>query len=262
MNDRTIAPTWPEAPADGWKPTLTADGIHLWLADLDRLPKSLAQLAATLTADERERAARFHFPAHRDRFVVGRGLLRTLLGAYLNRPAMALCFACGPRGKPLLAGEDADAGLHFNLSHSGERALYAIARREVGVDLECLNRVVNDAAVAERVCTPREWAAFQALPAERFREAFFSCWTRKEAIAKALGDGLASGLRNLEVCFPDDRLPDGRVGLRDASGREWSVLNLPLDAGWRGALAAEGQDWRWQGWCWTRFSSCSLPFSS
>ncbi|NMQ19449.1 4'-phosphopantetheinyl transferase superfamily protein [Candidatus Competibacter phosphatis] len=91
---------------------------------------------------------------------------------------------------------------------------------------------------------------------------FFSCWTRKEAIAKALGDGLASGLRSLEVCFPDDRLPDGRVGLREASGREWSVLNLPLDAGWRGALAAEGQDWRWQGWCWTRLSSFSLPFSS
>ena len=174
MNDRTIASTWSEAPADGWKPALSADGIHLWLADLDRPPKSLAQLTATLTADERERAARFHFPVHRDRFVVGRGLLRELLGAYLNRPAKVLRFACGPRGKPLLAGEDADAGLRFNLSHSGERALYAIARREVGVDLECLNRVVNDAAVAERVCTPREWAAFQALPAERFREAFLA----------------------------------------------------------------------------------------
>jgi 4'-phosphopantetheinyl transferase len=241
---------------------LAADEIHLWLADLDQPPQPLAALAATLAADERERAARFRFPEHRAGFIAGRGLLRALLGRYLDQPAAALRFEQRAQGKPMLAGVDAAPDLRFNLSHSGERALYAIARREVGVDLECLNRVVNDASVAERVCTPREWAAFQALPAERFREAFFSCWTRKEAIAKALGGGLASGLRNLEVCFPDGRLPDGRVGLRDASGREWSVLNLPLDAGWRGALAAEGQDWRWQGWCWTRFSSFSLPFFS
>ncbi|QQS54742.1 MAG: 4'-phosphopantetheinyl transferase superfamily protein [Candidatus Competibacteraceae bacterium] len=259
MSDRTIAPTWPEVSAGGWKPALSADGVHLWLADLDRPPRSLTKLATTLAADERERAARFRLPEHRDRFIVGRGLLRELLGAYLNRPVVALRFACGRRGKPLLAGEDAGAGLHFNLSHSGDQALYAVARREVGVDLECLNRVVSTASVAERVCTPREWAVFQALPAERLREAFFNCWTRKEAIAKALGGGLASGLRNLEVCFPDGGLPDGRIGLRDASGREWSVLNLPLDSGWRGALAAEGQDWCWQGWCWTRFSS--FPFS-
>jgi hypothetical protein len=67
---------------------------------------------------------------------------------------------------------------------------------------------------------------------------------RDRFIAKALGGGLASGLRNLEVCFLDGGLPDGRVSLRDAAGREWSVLNLPLDPGWAGALAAAGTDWR------------------
>lgn len=91
---------------------------------------------------------------------------------------------------------------------------------------------------------------FQALSAERVQDAFFACWTRKKAIAKALGGGLASGLRNLKVCFLDGGLPDGRVSLRDAAGREWSVLNLPLDPGWAGALAAAGIDWRWRGWRW------------
>ena len=210
----------------------------------------MADLAAALVADERERAARFQFPEHRDRFIAGRGLLRELLGAYLNRPAAALRFAHGPRGKPMLAGADAGTGLCFNLAHSGGRALYVVAHREVGVDLECLDRVVSDAPVARRICTPREWVAFQALPAERFREAFFNCWTRKEAVAKALGGGLASGLQNLEVCFPDGESPDGRVSLWDASGRAWSVLNLPLDAGWSGAVAAEDADWHWQGWRW------------
>ena len=251
MNDRTIAPTWSDVPAGGWNPDLVADEIHVWQADLTPSPERLRDLARVLAADERERAARFRLPEHRNYFVAGRGLLRELLGAYLNRPAAALRFAHGPHGKPMLVGEDAGANLHFNLSHSGGRALYAVARRAVGVDLECLDRVVSEAAVAKRICSPREWAVFQALPEERFREAFFSCWTRKEAISKALGGGLASGLRNLEVCFPDGGLPDGRLGLRDAASREWSVLNLPLDFGWKGALAAEGADWRLQGWRWT-----------
>ena len=229
---------------------LAADEIHLWLADLDQPPKPLAELAATLAMDEPERAARFRFPEHRDRFIAGRGLLRELLGAYLNQPAAALCFKQGVHGKPALAGVDAGAGLHFNLSHSGGRALYAVARCEVGVDLERLDRTVSHAAILERVCTPREWAAFQALPVERMQPAFFACWTRKEAIAKALGGGLASGLRTLDVCVRDDAQPDGRVFVRDGQGCEWSVLNLELESGWVGALAAKGVNWRWRGWRW------------
>ena len=100
MNDRTIGPAWPAAPAAGWKPALTAGGIHLWLADLDSPPRPLAELAATLAAEGRERAARFRFPEHRDRFIAGRGLLRGLLAAYLDRPAAALRFEQGPHGKP------------------------------------------------------------------------------------------------------------------------------------------------------------------
>lgn len=229
---------------------LAADEIHLWLADLDRPPKPLAELVATLATDELERAARFRFPEYRDRFMAGRGLLRELLGAYLNQPAVALRFQQGAHGKPALAGMDAGTGLHFNLSHSGGRALYAVARREVGVDLESLDRNVNHAAILERVCTPREWAAFQPLPAERIQPAFFACWTRKEAIAKALGGGLASSLRTLDVCGREDAQWDGRACVRDGQGCEWSVLNLELEAGWIGALAARGADWQWRSWRW------------
>ena len=232
---------------DAW-PALPADEIHVWLANLRRPPERLAELTATLAADERERAARFRFPEHRDGFIAGRGLLRELLGRYLDRPATALHFEQGAHGKPALASADAGAGWHFNLSHSGDQALYAVAHRAVGVDLERLDRTVSYAPVAERICTPREWAAFQTLPAERWREAFFACWTRKEAIAKALGGGLASGLRTLEVCDRGDARSDGRANLRDGQGREWSVLNLDLGSGWIGALAALGADWRWRGW--------------
>lgn len=231
-------------------PPLAVDEIHVWLADLWQPADRLTALAATLTTEEQERAARFRFLEQRDRFSVGRGLLRELLGAYLDRPAAALRFEQGAHGKPVLAGVDAAAGLHFNLSHSGKRALYAVARCELGVDLEDMDRAVSHAAIAERICSPQEWAAFQALPAEQIHEVFFTCWTRKEAIAKALGGGLAIGLRALEVCFPEGKTLDGRVTLHDGQGREWSVLNLLLESGWSGALAAVGAGWRWRGWRW------------
>lgn len=228
-------------------PALAADEVHLWLASLQPPPERLATLAALLTVDERERAARFRFPEHRDRFIAGRGLLRELLGAYLARPAAALRFSKGSRGKPTLAGEH-DGDLRFNLSHSGERVLYAVACREVGVDLEAMDRRLDYAAIAERICTPSEWAAFQKLSAEQARERFFACWTRKEAIVKALGDGLAHGLGKLDVGFQDGESVNQPVSLHDAAGREWSVLNLPLEPGWAGALATAGVDWRWRGW--------------
>ncbi|MDG4552190.1 MAG: 4'-phosphopantetheinyl transferase superfamily protein [Candidatus Contendobacter sp.] len=231
-------------------PELAADEVHLWLATLDRPPLPLPALAATLTVDERERAARFRFSEHRDRFIAGRGLLRELLGRYLDRSAAALRIEPGAHGKPALAGADIGAELHFNLSHSSDRVLYAVAHREVGVDLERLDRSVNHAAIIERVCAPREWAAFRALPAERLQSAFFACWTRKEAIAKALGGGLASGLRTFEVCCRPDVDPDKRASVRDGQGREWSVLNLEPESGWIGALAAMDADWRWRGWRW------------
>ncbi|MFZ1827504.1 MAG: 4'-phosphopantetheinyl transferase superfamily protein [Candidatus Competibacteraceae bacterium] len=220
------------------------DEVHVWLASLTPPDARLAALAATLNDEERERAARFRFPEHRDRFIAGRGGLRELLGIYLNESAGALQFHQGSRGKPVLAGAAATTGLHFNLSHSGDRVLYAVACREVGVDLEALDRRVDYAAVAERVCTEREWTAFQTLSVEHIQNAFFACWTRKEAVAKAIGDGLASGLNTLEVCFRDDEAQDGRVKVCDAAGREWSVLNLPMESGWAGALAAAGTDWR------------------
>ena len=230
-------------------PALAADEVHLWLASLQPSPERLAGLAATLTVDERERAARFRFPKHRDRFIAGRGLLRELLGAYLNRLAAALRFSQGPRGKPMLAGEHSE-DLHFNLSHSSDRVLYAIACREVGVDLEAMDRRLDYTSIAERICTPCEWTLFQALSAEQARERFFACWTRKEAIAKALGAGLAHGLNKLDVGFQDDERVNKRVSLHDAAGQEWSVQNLPLGPGWAGALAAPNVDWHWQGWRW------------
>jgi len=221
---------------------MLTDTIHLWRIDLDQPPRPLPELAATLTSDERDRAARFRSPEHQTRFTAGRGWLRQLLGAYLQRSAAALRFSQDRHGKPQLTGQDAAAGLHFNLSHSGHRALYAVARCEVGVDLEQRDRQVDDSAIIDRICGARERAIFHTLPLEQRQDAFFNCWTRKEAIAKALGCGFASGWQTLDVCFSSG----DRVNLRDPTGREWSVVNIPLEPGWVGALAAVGTDWRYR----------------
>lgn len=225
----------------------SVDEVQVWRASLRQSPERLAELAATLSADERERAGRFRFPEHQGRFIAGRGLLREVLGRSLGRAAAGLRFELGAHGKPALAGAESDAGVHFNVSHSEEGVLYAIARRAVGADLECHARTIRHDAIIDRICTPDELIDFQNRPPEAHRQLFFACWTRKEAIAKALGGGLASGLRTLEVGFGDGLNSEGRIVLCDAEGRDWSVLSLPVESGWSGALARIGRDWRWTG---------------
>ncbi|PIE83232.1 MAG: hypothetical protein CSA09_02825 [Candidatus Contendobacter odensis] len=224
--------------------TLTADKIQVWQFDLCLPPERLMMLAATLSANERARASRFRLSAHQNRFIAARGLLRELLGTYLHRPATALRFGQGPHGKPLLIGKEASAGLYFNLSHSGNRALYVLAQQEVGVDIEYFDRKVDYLAVAAQICTTREQAMLQAQSSTQLPHAFFTCWTRKEALAKALGSGLTSDLHQFDVCSHENVLSPHRTSLRDTTGQEWSVLNIPMEPGWFGAVAAAGTDWQ------------------
>jgi 4'-phosphopantetheinyl transferase len=240
---------WPEALPGG---CLASQEIAVWWADLRQSPQQLAVLKQTLSAAEQERAERFRFPEHQHRFIAARGLLRQLLGAYLDRPAATLCFEQGLHGKPVLAGADANAGLHFNLSHSADQVLYALAWQDVGVDLESHDRTLQFIAISDRICTARELAILHAWPSALQRHAFFTCWTRKEAAAKAVGGGLASGLQNLEVCLGTNLAADGRASLGEGAAQQWGVANLSLPPHWSGAVAARGLDWRWRGWRWQR----------
>lgn len=171
-------------------PSLGSDEVHLWWATLEGKPTWHEGLACTLSPDEEQRAARYTFESGRRRFVAARGQLRLLLGRYLGREPSALGFSYGPRGKPSLA--DAGSGLSFNVSHSGDRALFAVGReRQLGVDLEATDARVDHAAIAERFLAPVEAAALAALPEASRLHAFFGLWVRLEASAKARGVGLA-----------------------------------------------------------------------
>jgi medium-chain acyl-[acyl-carrier-protein] hydrolase len=236
---------WPEA----WAvPPLAGDEVHVWRAPLDQPADRLEALRRTLAPDELQRGERFHFEKDRRHYVAGRGILRTLLGRYLGRDPGGLQFSYNPQGKPTLAGEA--AGLRFNLAHSHGLALFALCRgRELGVDLERIRPEFAGEPVARRFFSPREVAALRALPEERRHEAFFVCWTRKEAYLKATGKGLSLPLDCFDVSLAPGE-PAALLATRHdpAEAGRWSMTALAPARGYAGALAVEGGGWRlWRG---------------
>lgn len=172
--------------------------VDLWTWDLDA-PVAAAAVA-TLSDDERARAARFVHDRDRRRYVAGRARLRAILADYMGRPAEVLRFRYGAHGKPALD----DAGdLCFNLSHTGDLAALAVTRgHELGVDIERAEPVRED--VASRFFSVREQAALRQAPADDQVRGFHRIWTRKEAFVKALGEGLSTPLAAFAVTLDDD----------------------------------------------------------
>jgi 4'-phosphopantetheinyl transferase len=233
--------------------TLRGDEVHVWRARLDGPSARTRELLSALSPDERERAWRFHFTKDRDHFVVARGLLRSILGLYLGREPGQLRFGYGPHGKPYLIGENDQDGLRFNLSHSHGLALLVVARaRQVGVDVERVRPDIAGDGIAERFFSPQEVARLRALPAALQAEAFFNCWTRKEAYIKARGEGLSLPLDQFDVSLAPGEpaaLLATRIDAEEAS--RWSLMALAPGPGFAAALAAEGSGWRLKCWQWS-----------
>jgi 4'-phosphopantetheinyl transferase len=187
---------------------LEKDEVHVWQAALDSAhAKALAPL---LSPDERARAERFKFQSDRQRFISARGVLRLILGRYLNLDPASLRFAYNPNGKPALTPDCGGDVLEFNMSHAHGLMLCAVTcRRAIGVDLEWIRPDVVDAPMAAYCLSARELAAFDALPDNQRPAAFFTAWTCKEAYLKARGEGLGFGLQRVEVLLaPEKPNPD------------------------------------------------------
>jgi len=179
---------------------LGVNEVHVCIAYLDRPESEVRFFESLLAADETQRAKRFYFQKDRERFVVGRGLLRTILSSYLQLPPDEILFAYGAHGKPTVKQKAGQSGIEFNLAHSAGWGIYAITQdRPVGVDVEFIQRDFPGENVAEHFFSPRETASLRALPKDRQTAAFFSCWSRKEAFIKALGLGLSCPLGDFDV---------------------------------------------------------------
>jgi 4'-phosphopantetheinyl transferase len=217
---------------------LGGNTVDIWTADLDLSLHEMRSLQNTLSPDERERAAKFHFARDRQRFIAARGILRDILARYLGRSPSALLFSYGPFGKPALA-DDCASDLRFNLSHSGSVALYAIARREIGVDVERIDSSFIEDGIEERFFSRNEVAKLRSLHASERLRGFFNCWTRKEAYVKARGDGLQISLQSFDVSLA----PNESAAFLSEGESGWSLQALSLGLDHSAAVAAEGNDW-------------------
>lgn len=242
---------WPIA---GETLTLGNDDVHVWQAALNHAPSQIDGWLHSLAEDEQARARKFHFPIDRERFIVARGVLREILGLYLNRAAQSVSFRYGPHGKPALADESNGNTIHFNTSHSHDVALYAVTRgREVGIDLEFMRDGLEVEQIAERFFSQREIATLRALPVSLRKYAFFLCWTRKEAYIKARGQGLSLPLDQFDVSLtPGEPAALLRTRADPDEALRWSLQELSIGSGYVSALAVEGHGWCLSCWQWPR----------
>ncbi len=211
---------------------LNSSEVHIWR----RLVHNSEGDLKLLSEDEKARAARFIFEKDRQFFAACRATLRMLLQGYLDVAATDIVFTYSERGKPKLLFE---TDLEFNVSHSGGLAVFAFARGfEPGVDVEKVKPMADLENIARRFFCAEECAQLISLPADKRADAFFRCWTRKEAYIKATGDGLSAPLDRFQVSLlmSDDCRFVHINGDEDEASR-WTLQNLELDAAFAGALA-------------------------
>lgn len=184
-------------------PALRPGEAHLYTARLDRARAALPTLLPVLSRPERDKARAYRFQEDRDRYVVARGLLRRLLGRVLQRDPGDVPLCADANGKPRLrARQGRTPAIGFNVSHSGNIVLVALARdREVGVDVEHMRPLPDLDRLAALCFSPREREQYRALASESRLEAFYACWTCKEALLKATGEGLGRDPRSLDIGF-------------------------------------------------------------
>jgi len=231
--------------------TLPEDEVQLWRADLDAIRGDESRWEKLLSTDEAARASRFHFARDRQCYVAGRALLRIILASHLGQEPAELRFSYSKKEKPSLDPTKTGSDLTFNISHSGGIALLAFSRgREIGVDIEQVRPNSDLEAIARRFFSQHEQKQLAALSKDEKIDAFFRCWTRKEAYVKATGDGLSLPLSQFDVSIAPEEMnallatrPDGKEASR------WLIREVTAGSGYAAALCVRGRDWKLTDWC-------------
>jgi 4'-phosphopantetheinyl transferase len=229
---------------------LTGGVVNVYRISLDLPEADILQMSQLLSPDEIARANRFVFPNYRAHFIAGRAQMRMILSRYLDHSPADLIFDYNEYGKPALSFPVSD--LQFNISHSHELGLVAVAREKlIGVDIERMRSDIDYTQIAQQFFAPGEVEKLFDLPLELQLEAFYACWTRKEAFIKARGMGLTIPLDQFEVSFTPS-LPARLLysGSNPVAEREWSIFELKPGTGYTAALAVQDINWEVQCWQW------------
>jgi 4'-phosphopantetheinyl transferase len=238
-----------------WEPpppalSLSPHEVHVWRLTLEPPEPWFQRLGQTLTPEEQARARRFVQAIHGRHFTAARGWLRFVLSLYLHRLPASLRFDYGPHGKPFFPAAENAGDLQFNLSHSHGAALIGITRgRDIGIDVEQVRPMENLEDIARRFFSPSEVAALAMVSAAEKEEAFFRCWTRKEAFIKAGGEGLTRPLDEFSVSLragePACLL---EIGGSPEEAARWTLREVRPWPGFIGCVAVPAQGWELRCW--------------
>ena len=222
-----------------------ADHMVVWIAQVSQAQDSLSFLEPCLDSRDRDRVARFRFAEDRARFVLGRALVRKIIGHYLELQAETIELAYTERGRPFFP---LDEKIQFSISHTHDLVTVALTDgARIGIDLEYQKDHLDLPSLAERIFSSADLQTFQVLSGDEKVAAFFRAWTRKEAYLKARGEGIAEKLQEISVSFGTEEnilIKDGR----DEYNREnWRLLALPLPTGYAGTVACDDPSKRLEG---------------
>ena len=215
--------------------------IHVWYASTETLGKEVGDHFSLLSVEEQQRARSFRFQRDRATYVLGKCVIRTLLGDMLNVPPRAIRFTHGEYGKPRIAP---DCGLAFNLAHAGMHVACALAAdREVGVDIESERDDIDTMALARQYFCRNEIRQLEESPLKQKGPLFYKYWTLKEAYLKAEGSGLNISLTAIDASgISDDPSAGPHAPLEDIP-RGILVQCLEGPPGYAAAIAAKGGAW-------------------
>jgi 4'-phosphopantetheinyl transferase len=230
---------WRNPPASS---SLCPGQVHLWRVSLDQ-PQALVQQASSLLSiDEKARATKYRFARDRNRYIVGRAALRSIAGRYLHLPPRQPLFFYTEYGKPFLAPDTNPSDIRFNLAHAQEVAVIALTTgREVGLDLEFVKPIPDAAQIAALFFSHEENRELLTLPLGQRQDAFYRCWTRKEAYVKAIGEGLSHPLDRFQVSLAPN-IPARLISV-EGSPQEiarWEMISFDPAPGYIAALVVEG----------------------
>jgi len=223
---------------EGWRTSPPDEReIHIWWIDLDDAARGAETDLRLLSADESLRAGRYHGPVLRRRFIAGRAALRRILAAYSEADPAGLRFRYDPSGKPHLDNAPF-SDITFNASHSESTMLVAVGQMAaIGIDVECIRTDTGSAGLIETFFAEREQQILRSVPQPERPSAFFTIWTRKEAVTKAMGDGIAAPLRDIDVVPAAGASDPPETWRYPSRAGRWQVYSIDHFPGFACALA-------------------------
>jgi 4'-phosphopantetheinyl transferase len=223
--------------------SLLKNDIHIWRVKLNKFFSKVKEYCEILSDDEYRRAERYYFYRDKKRYIISRGVLRTIIGKYyIGVEPGCIKFYYGNHGKPYLSKIFEGGTLQFNRADSNGIAVYAFTKiNEIGIDLEYMRSMPDADQIVKGSLSEYEKDAFKSLSESQKYEAFFNCWTRKEAFIKATGKGLYYPLDQFDVSMAPDQ-PARLISINEnrLEAAKWTLIDLRPEFGYSAAVALEG----------------------